>query len=258
MKGGNLGALLLPVLLLLSGHVKANYGIKTNKLTFLSQSEQCKKEINFYEEGNSFFIRNKDNTYLEVQEKVTAAGSLNVFGTVHTNEYRAFEQKQWTLHHLDTFDRKENAWIPSDISTCGNSPDTFLGGPCIFGAVEAYTTVRDIPKHNALKVKLRVHFFDAWEGDSLFLQADRKTIWAESHKSNPAEKGVGDGINLCGKETPDRLSVSANSETITVPVDVEFEHSSDTVSILIGSTLKKTNDACTTSWGIDDLHVYYK
>ncbi|CAG9476778.1 conserved Plasmodium protein, unknown function [Plasmodium vivax] len=249
MKGGGLGAILLPLLLLLSGHGTADYGIKTNKLTFLSQSEHCKKEISLYEEGNSFFIRNKENTYLEVQEKVTAAGSLNVFGTVHTNEYRAFEQSQWALHHLDTFDRKGSAWTPSDISTCGNSPDTFLGGPCIFGALEANTTVRDIPKHSALKIKLRVHFFDAWEGDSLFLQADRKTVWAESYKSNPVEKGPGEGINLCGKETPDRLSV---------PVDVEFEHSSDTVSILIGSTLKKTNDACTTSWGVDDLHVYYK
>ncbi|EUD65453.1 hypothetical protein C922_04193 [Plasmodium inui San Antonio 1] len=249
MKGDGFGAILLPMLLLISSHVKADYGIKTNKLTFLCQSEDCKKEINLYEEGNSFIIRNKDNTYLEVQEKVTAAGSLNVFGTVHTNEYRAFEKKQWTLHHLDTFDRKESAWIPSDISTCGNSPDMFLGGPCIFGATEAYTVVRDIPKHSALKIKLRVHFFDAWKGDSLFLQADRKTIWAESYKSNSVEKGAGDGINLCGKETPDRLSV---------PVDVEFEHSSDTVSIMIGSTLKKTDDACATSWGVDDLHVYYK
>ncbi|KJP87630.1 hypothetical protein AK88_02658 [Plasmodium fragile] len=249
MKGVDLGVILLPMLLLLSGHVKGDYEIKTKKLTFLSKWELCKKEINFYEEGNSFFIRNKDNTYLEVQEKVTTVGSLNVFGTVHTNEYSAFEHKQWTLHHLDTFDRKESAWSPSDISTCGNSPDTFLGGPCIFGALEAYTTVRDIPRHSALKIKLRVHFFDAWKGDSLFLQTDGKTVWAESYKSNHVEKGVGDGINLCGEETPDRLSV---------PVDVEFEHSSETVRILIGSTLKKTNDACTTSWGVDDLHVYYK
>ncbi|GAB66464.1 hypothetical protein PCYB_092500 [Plasmodium cynomolgi strain B] len=241
MKGGGLGAILLPVLLLLSGQVKADYGIKTNKLTFLSQSEQCKKEISIYEEGNSFFIRNKDNTYLEVQEKVTVAGSLDVFGTVHTNEYRAFGQKQWTLHHLDTFDRKESAWIPSDISTCGNSPDTFLGGPwygnkrveeslfeanvqngaekgtqrsqiklpcyAIFGAVEAYTTVRDIPKHSALKIKLRVHFFDAWKGDSLFLQADRKTVWAEQNWADIT-------CNLYAKLVPPTLMQNHTNRTL--------------------------------------------
>ncbi|GAW80957.1 hypothetical protein, conserved [Plasmodium gonderi] len=247
------GTIVLLVVLLVLLHenfVKADYDIKTKKLMFLSETAQCKREISFYEKNNSFFIGNNDNIYLEARNKKTTINSLNVYGTVHTNEYSAFQkEKQWTLYHLDTFDKKENSWTPSDISACGNSPDTFLGGPCIFGAVEAYTTIKDIPKHNELKIKLRVHFFDAWEGNSLFLQADKKILWTEAYNSIHTEKGIGDGINLCGKETSDRLSV---------PVDVEFQHSSDTVSILIGSTLKKKNDACITSWGIDDLFVYYK
>ncbi|EWC75930.1 hypothetical protein C923_03379 [Plasmodium falciparum UGT5.1] len=39
---------------------------------------------------------------------------------------------------------------------------------------------------------------------------------------------------------------------------MEFLHTSDTLNILVGSTLKKNTNPCETSWGIDDLIIYYK
>ncbi|EWC88077.1 hypothetical protein PFNF54_03127, partial [Plasmodium falciparum NF54] len=46
-----------------------------------------------------------------------------------------------------------------------------------FAATEAYNKIKNLPKHKELKIKLRIHFFDLWEDDSLFLQVDNKTIW---------------------------------------------------------------------------------
>ncbi|KAI4838316.1 hypothetical protein MKS88_002791 [Plasmodium brasilianum] len=225
-----LSTVILAVIDLLAYFTFADYNIKTNKLTFESKTNECKRAIYMFAGKDSFTIRSKDNVYLEAHDKKTVISSLNVYGNVHTNEFLFFQTNQWKLYYINTFDRKDNSWSPSDISTCGTSPDTFLGGPCKFGATDAYTKIANIPKHRELKIKLRVHFFDIWENDSLFLQVDNKTVWTESHQS-------------CSSE---------------VPIGVELEHTSDTVNILIGNTLKKKTDACTTSWGIDDFVVYYK
>ncbi|CRH00057.1 conserved Plasmodium protein, unknown function [Plasmodium relictum] len=240
--------LFLEILLIFVNYINANYNIKTKKLIFESKSKQCKKSIYFYCEKESFFISSKDNVYVEIQDDKTIINSLNIYGKLHTNDLLFFENKQWKLFHLNTFDINDNSWKPSEFSTCHNSPDTFLGGPCKFGATEAYTQISNLPKHNVLNIKLRVHFFDKWDNDSLFLQVDNKTIWTQSHESCPEEKCLS-GIDVCGQNHPDRLSV---------PVDVQFQHSSDTLTILIGSTLKKATDSCVTSWGIDDFIIYYK
>ncbi|VTZ68759.1 conserved protein, unknown function [Plasmodium chabaudi chabaudi] len=239
---------LLKALVLFSYYAHCNYNIKIQKLTFESKTEECKKEVELFGENDMFLIKNNSNIYLQIQDNNTVISNLNVYGTIHTNDYLFSQKSQWKLYHIDTFDKKDNKWVPSDISTCGNSPDTFLGGPCKFGAIEAYTKITNIPKHDELKIKMRIHFFDTWDGDSLFLQVDDQIIWTESHKSNDTTSTLL-GIDVCGKNTPDRLSV---------PIDAEFEHSADSMSILLGSTLKKTTDSCVTSWGIDDLIIYYK
>ncbi|SBT71291.1 conserved Plasmodium protein, unknown function [Plasmodium malariae] len=183
-----LSTVILAVIDLLAYFTFADYNIKTNKLTFESKTNECKRAIYMFAGKDSFTIRSKDNVYLEAHDNKTVISSLNVYGNVHTNEFLFFQTNQWKLYYINTFDRKDNSWSPSDISTC------------------------------------------------------------ESHQSCSSES-CSSGINLCGKDTPDRLSV---------PIGVELEHTSDTVNILIGNTLKKKTDACTTSWGIDDFVVYYK
>ncbi|SBS95312.1 conserved Plasmodium protein, unknown function [Plasmodium malariae] len=248
-----LSTVILAVIDLLAYFTFADYNIKTNKLTFESKTNECKRAIYMFAGKDSFTIRSKDNVYLEAHDNKTVISSLNVYGNVHTNEFLFFQTNQWKLYYINTFDRKDNSWSPS---------------------------------HRELKIKLRVHFFDIWENDSLFLQVDNKTVWTESHQSCSSES-CSSGINLCGKDTPDRLSVirkkrgknlegrkeispkfllpftmfTSFPHTYTyqiVPIGVELEHTSDTVNILIGNTLKKKTDACTTSWGIDDFVVYYK
>ncbi|ETB57794.1 hypothetical protein YYC_04609 [Plasmodium yoelii 17X] len=241
-------ACLLKAIVLFACYVHCNYNIKIRKLIFESKTEQCKKEIELFGEKDMFIIKDSSNTYLQIQDNNTIISNLNVYGTIHTNDFLFYQTNQWKLYHIDTFDKKDNKWIPSDVSTCGNSPDTFLGGPCKFGPIEAYTKITNIPKHTKLKIKMRIHFFDTWDGDSLFLQVDDKIIWTESHKSNDTTS-TNLGIDVCGENAPDRLSVS---------VDSEFEHSADSMNILLGNTLKKTTNSCITSWGIDDFIIYYK
>ncbi|SCP04516.1 conserved Plasmodium protein, unknown function [Plasmodium ovale] len=241
-------ALFLEVLNFFSESVYAEYNIKTKKLTFEAKTEKCERSIDFFGEKNSFTIRSKDSIYMQLQDDRSVISNLNFYGTIHTNDFLFLQKRQWILLHINTFDKKENSWTPSDISTCGNSPDTFLGGPCKFGSTEAYTKIVNLPKHSTLKIKLRVHFFDMWNDDSLFLQVDNKTVWTESHTTCYMED-CQSGINVCGMATPDKLSVL---------VDIEFAHTADEINILMGSTLKKTTDACATSWGVDDLVIYYQ
>ncbi|KNG75067.1 hypothetical protein PFMG_01262 [Plasmodium falciparum IGH-CR14] len=199
----------------------ANYNIKTIKLIFESRDKESSKVISLYGEKDSFVCRSENNEYIRIQDDKTIINNLNIYGIIHTNDLLYFEKEQWKLYYMETFD---------EYSTCGNSPDTFLGGPCKFAATEAYNKIKNLPKHKELKIKLRIHFFDLWEDDSLFLQVDNKTIWTHSHRSCVSK----------------------------LPVDMEFLHTSDTLNILVGSTLKKNTNPCETSWGIDDLIIYYK
>ncbi|SBS90900.1 conserved Plasmodium protein, unknown function [Plasmodium ovale curtisi] len=249
--------------------VYAEYNIKTKKLTFEAKTEKCERSIDFFGEKNSFTIRSKDSIYMQLQDDRSVISNLNFYGTIHTNDFLFLQKRQWILLHINTFDKKENSWTPSDISTCGNSPDTFLGGPCKFGSTEAYTKIVNLPKHSTLKIKLRVHFFDMWNDDSLFLQVDNKTVWTV-----PYDLLYG-GINVCGMATPDKLSVRKDKIKrkkeyplkIHLFVVMTLKHLkfvffntnwTDEINILMGSTLKKTTDACATSWGVDDLVIYYQ
>ena len=56
----------------------------------------------------------------------------------------------------------------------------------------------------------RVHFFDEWAGESLFLKADGQTRWTRAHTwcsrvfSSTCTKY---GLDTCGRDIPDKLSV---------------------------------------------------
>ena len=55
------------------------------------------------------------------------------------------------------------------------------------------------------------------------------------------------GINACGADYPDRMSV---------PIDFTANHNSEEFRIEFGSNLNKS--ACEASWGIDDVAIYIK
>lgn len=56
-----------------------------------------------------------------------------------------------------------------------------------------------------------------------------------------------DGIDVCGQQYPDRISVS---------LDVTFAHTEDSLMISFSSTLNKDTDPCEISWGVDDVALY--
>lgn len=156
--------------------------------------------------------------------------------------------KQWRLADVDTFDaHDESAWSIATRTVCGANPDVFLGGPCKLGH-ETAERVYKLPPHSRVRVTARVHFFDEWAGESLYLKADGQTRWTRAHTwcsrvfSSTCTKY---GLDTCGRDIPDKLSV---------PVKAEFAHTGDSLELIVGSTLAE-GDACKASWGLDDVRI---
>jgi len=156
---------------------------------------------------------------------------------------------QWSLWDLDTFDEKAvSLWSANDRGFCGSPDDKFLGGHCRFGATSTQRTY-NLPKHTRVRVRSRVHFIDKWEGESVSLLVHGQPVWSESHNWCPCflkwmcEKY---GVDSCGRDTPDRLSVKA---------EAIFAHSGDTLEIGFNSSLPLTTDPCYSSWGVDDVSI---
>lgn len=144
----------------------------------------------------------------------------------------------------------ERTWMPSPISRCGHSTDYFLGGPCMLSEGRVNRYYRDIPPHRDIKITGRVHFFDQWNGETLSLKVDNNTVWSESYNWCPTVLDAGCtkyGIDSCGQEYPDRLSVNFN---------VSMPHTADRIALEFNSTLKI--NACEASWGIDDVAIYIR
>jgi len=156
---------------------------------------------------------------------------------------------QWALWDLDTFDTPSSAkWSTNDRGFCSSPDDHFLGGHCRFGATSTQR-MYSLPAHTKVRVRARVHFIDEWKGDSVSLMAHGKAVWSESHDSCPmflkwmCEKY---GVNTCGRDTSDRLSVKA---------EAVFAHSGPALDIAFNSSLPVGTDACYQSWGVDDVSI---
>lgn len=156
---------------------------------------------------------------------------------------------QWTLWDFDTFDTPDSAlWSQNDRGFCSSPEDRFLGGHCRFGATETQRTV-SLPKHSRVRVRARVHFIDKWEGESVSLLVHGKPMWSESHDWCPCflkwmcEKY---GVDTCGRNTPDRLSVKA---------EAVFAHTGPSLDIAFNSSLAVGTDPCYQSWGVDDVSI---
>lgn len=157
---------------------------------------------------------------------------------------------QWRLWDLDTFDVNDSGdWSIHDKSFCGVPEDQFLGGHCKFAATTTMRRYQNLPPHTRIRIKARVHFFDDWDGESLILQVDSTPMWAQSHKwcSGILEwKCRKFGMDSCGKQTPDKLSVLAK---------VELAHISQSIDVAFTSNMPLNTDACTKSWGVDDVSI---
>jgi|Transcript_123471 hypothetical protein len=156
---------------------------------------------------------------------------------------------QWALWNLDTFDTADTGtWSPNDRGFCGSPEDHFLGGHCRFGATvtqRRYT----LPPHTRVRVRARVHYIDKWNGEAISLLVHGKPVWSQSHDWCPlflkwmCEKY---GVDTCGRDTPDRLSVKA---------EAAFAHSSPTLDIAFNSSIPVGTDPCYQSWGVDDVSI---
>mmetsp|Transcript_125700 Transcript_125700/g.268209 ORF Transcript_125700/g.268209 Transcript_125700/m.268209 type:complete len:279 (-) Transcript_125700:46-882(-) len=159
--------------------------------------------------------------------------------------------RQWALWELETFDTEADSgqWSLNDHGFCGAPTDQFLGGHCRFAAATTTRRYSDLPAHSKVRVRARIHFIDDWQGDSVMMQVNGQTVWAQAHEWCPSFLKwmcTKYGVDTCGRGTPDRLSVGA---------EATLEHSSGTLEVAFASTLPHGTDACQTSWGVDDIAV---
>lgn len=185
---------------------------------------------------------------------VSPAGLATPLGmlapTMAASAISAGSVAQWRLWDHESFDANDsNEWSLASRGVCGGNPDVFLGGPCALGAGETTRTYSAIPPHSRLRISARLHMFDNWQGESVFMKTDGQVCWTKAHTwcdrvfSFTCTKY---GLDACGQETPDRLSV---------PVKVDMAHTAETLELTFGSTLASGSDACAASWGLDDIEI---
>lgn len=191
------------------------------------------------------------NASLALNAGVLTAGQIQATGDVSLTQLTASTVSQWRLLDLDTFDTSDsNQWsVNPQRSFCGNSADLFLGGHCRFAATTTKRTYQ-LPPHTMVRITARVHYFDEWHGESVFMSLDDTPTWTQSHNWCPqflkwmCKKY---GVNSCGRDMPDRLSTLVEST---------MHHTAPSLTVAFGSTLDKDADSCYVSWGVDDVAVH--
>jgi len=172
----------------------------------------------------------------------TAAPSFIEADSVHAERLVQHGTPQWALVHHEDFETATHGWqdaTGSFIEVSEGAGNGYLGGHCKTAATTARQRI-SLPKHTHLRVQARVHFIDAWAGESAFLQVDGRPEWLET-----ADSASGAGLNVAGGPHPERR--------FGVPVDVTLPHTGATALIEFGSSLEQ--HACDASFGVDDVHV---
>jgi len=192
-------------------------------------------------EGMTEMVINADAVQLPV---------VHTSGNIVADSISVGGLRQWSLWDFDTFDTATSAlWSANDRSVCGAPGDVFLGGHCKFGATTTFRQYHQLPPHKRVRVQARFHFFDDWKGEQVAMQVDNSTVWSHSHNWCPGFLNwicVKYGVNSCGRDTPDTLSVKAE---VTMP------HTSSTLKLAFASNLPVGSDACRVSWGVDDVSI---
>eukprot|EP00742_Colponemidia_sp_Colp-10_P000155 GILJ01000174.1.p1 GENE.GILJ01000174.1~~GILJ01000174.1.p1 ORF type:complete len:324 (+),score=36.89 GILJ01000174.1:45-974(+) len=178
--------------------------------------------------------------------KFAVSGSLEA---AESATYTSGNVGQWVLWKHEDFQGAVTGFGNNSISNLGSSNDVFLGGPGKYagGSVSKMYT---LPAHKMVRIRARFHFFDEWTGEVGYVMNDNQYIWSrENHWCDKILTWFCKkyGLDIMGTEYPD---------TISVPVDAIFSHTSTTLNLAFGSTL--TRPSSEVSWGLDDLMIYLK
>ncbi|CEM01850.1 unnamed protein product [Vitrella brassicaformis CCMP3155] len=198
-------------------------------------------ELLFRREDQDVVVFNVSDVATTIAASVKVAGMLKI---MDNGELMVHRNTPFSLFSLDTMDGV-NQWDRADRSTCG-STDVFLGKLARGSVSRLY---KNLPPHRHVKITARIHYFDRWTGESVYLKAGNNIVWARSHNWCPTMTTLTCrefGVNVCGASQPDRLSVL---------VDVTIPHCTPTLNLVFGSTLTESN-ADIVSWGIDDVTVH--
>jgi len=148
--------------------------------------------------------------------------------------------------------------LPDDngISTCvkvtSPNADYFLGS---YGNMEAVKTYL-LPAHTRVRVKARLHFFDDWNGEIVYLKIGGNIVWSKAHKwcnkIITTMCAAGEGEHEAGNPT---ISICGNPhfpDTLSVPLDAIVSHTGVELEVAVGSNVKSAQ----ATWGMDDLEIY--
>ncbi|UKJ88156.2 hypothetical protein MACJ_000599 [Theileria orientalis] len=212
---------------------------KDSNLTVGSIGFKRLSEITELCEVNDDFLFRTNEVQLRMNlDKFECLSKIRFNCTLKTTTLTSLSVKQWILWEVDRFNPKDKVnWIPDRISSCGNSSDSFLGGPCNLAAGSVKRFYNNLPTHAEIKITGRVHFFDEW---------NESHNWCPSVTDSVCRKF---GIDVCGTEYPDRLSVN---------FDVSMPHDSVSLVIEFSSSLDAKTQACVVSWGIDDIALHLR
>lgn len=201
-------------------------------------------------EGGAWKLRREGAAQVALDEQLAALPATESSGEVNANSLSVGGVAQWHLWDLDTFDVAGSApWSANDRSYCAAPEDHFLGGHCKLAGGATGRQYTDLPAHTHVKVTARAHYFDEWNGEDISLALDSNVVWAQAYNWCPGFltwKCLKFGVDSCGRDTPDRLSVHLEA---TVP------HTASSLGVVFASNLPATADPCKVSWGVDDVAV---
>jgi len=192
-----------------------------------------------------------DSAFAFQSDRITSTGHVTVKGG--GQNVKLDGHSQWTIIAHDDFENPlpllnetDDPMIWNDTRTqrCGRA-DTMLGGYCNFAAVVVSKTYQ-LPPHSFVQLTARFHFIDRWLGESGLLMLDGNTLWSQSHfHCKKIYLEYCKGIHVCGDEK--------YSDAMSNFIQVTIPHTQNLLQVAFSSTL--VEDACTASWGIDDVII---
>ena len=131
---------------------------------------------------------------LTVSSISSPTGTLTIQGNINLSpaSSTSFIENTWKLHESNSFEDSHQNWSSESLNSCGTH--YFLGGDCRI--TEVFKEFK-LPPHRFVRVVGILHILDLWQGETIEIKADGKTIW--SRRTHSHEKGV----DVCGDKHPD-------------------------------------------------------
>jgi len=190
--------------------------------------------------------RNNPAFIVDPSGQVTVFGKIVSSGVVRVDQTLNFNGvSQWMLAVTETFSQGGAGWTNGSISDCGNPSKPLLGGYGKFSGGEVSKLYRQLPTHNQIRFKATFHFIDAWTGETAYTKLEHQLVWSDIHDYMTSKNG----INICG-------SASAAESKFGVPIDVILPHTSSSIAVTFGSTLKTS--PLEASWGVSDVQIWVR